>query len=203
MVNYIDKTDIKLKSLEISFLAKEFTDNSNEIPETTDVTIQLSERKNKNIFWKTPYQKSWTNIYSNILVPTGVWHGMKLGQLTNTQVFAALGTDIVELDIKDGKTIWIKHYGDSPISFIKLASNNQALYVLYTDYKFYSDKVKSNIIKIDLNGKLIWSAETKYTDDVFTGFNYGHGGLSAFTWDSWIYKLNEETGKIIDARLTK
>jgi outer membrane protein assembly factor BamB len=203
MVKYIDKTDSKFKSLEVSFLGMDETEIGKEVPKTSNVSVRLLESQNEISGVDIPYLESWTKSYSNILVPTGVWNGMKLGQITDSKIFVALGTYISELDKKNGEIIWTKSYAETSINFIKLASKNDAIYILYSDYKFTSNKIKSNLIKIDLNGNVIWSALTKDKDDSFTSFNCGDDGLKAFTWNCWALKLNEETGEIIDAQWTK
>ncbi|MDQ2721540.1 MAG: hypothetical protein M3Z26_17520 [Bacteroidota bacterium] len=202
MIKYIDKTNLELKSLEVSFLGLDEKNNKEEIPETTDVTIRFLERRH-NYSQDIPYKESWSKTYPNILVPTGVWNGMKLGQLSDTKIFVALGTHICELNTMNGEVNWSKNYADNSIHFIKLTTNNDAMYILYSYYKFNGHDIKSNLIKIDLTGKVIWSAKTKERDDSFTSFNYGDNGLSAFTWNCWALKLNEQSGEIVDAKWTK
>ena len=205
MTKYFDKTDFELKSLEVSFIGMEWTDNgTNNIPKTTDVVVRLLE-KCTPYFTKYyhPYIERWTLSFKGILVPTGVWHGIKLGQLTESKIFIALGTHIYELDSINGKPIWSKSYADTPIVLIKLSSNKDALYILYTGYKFKSDVIKSNLIKIDLTGKLIWSAVTKREDDSFTLFSDEDDEFTAYTWDGWTIKLDEETGLPISEHWSK
>ena len=99
--------------------------------------------------------------------------------------------------------IWSKSYANTSIDFIRLTTKNDALYVLYSYYKFRGDKITSNLIKIDLTGKVIWSAKTKQKDDIFTSFGYEINGLSAFTWNCWRLNLNEDSGDITSASWTK
>lgn len=203
MVKYIDKTDTKFQSLEVSFLGMDETEIGKEISKTSNLSVRLIERRNKISAFDIPYLESWTKSYSDILVPTGVWNGIKLGQITDNKIFIALGTHISELDKRNGEIIWTKSYANTSINFIKLTSKNDAIYILYSYYKFKSNKINNNLIKIDLSGNVIWSALTKDKDDSFTSFNYGDDGLKAFTWNCWALKLNEETGEIIDAHWTK
>jgi hypothetical protein len=205
MTKYFDKTDFELKSLEVSFTGMEWTDNGIEnIPKTTDVTVRLLEKCTPH-FTKNyhPYIERWTMDFTGILVPTGVWNGIKLGQLTKSKVFVALGTHIYELDTINGKPIWTKSYAETSISLINLSSNEDALYILYTGYQFKSNMISSNLIKIDLTGNLIWSAKTKREDDSFIDFNYENKELTASTWNGWRIKLNEETGRTISEYWTK
>ncbi len=203
MTKYFDKTDNDIKSLEVSFVGMEWTDNGKEIPKTAEVIIRLLERPTWNVSWQTPYKESWKKIYTNILIPTGVWNGMKLGQLTDNRIFVALGISVCELNLADGIINWTESYANTSIVLIKLTRNNDALFILYSYYKFDSNKINSNLIKVDLTGNLIWSAETKDKDDKFTIFNYESNGLSASTWNGWTLKLSEETGNIIESHWSK
>ena len=205
MTKYIDKIDTDLKSLEVSFIGMEWTDNCIEIiPKTTNVTVRLLE-KCTPYFSKNyhPYIERWTIEFTGILVPTGVWNGIKLGQLTKSKVFVALGTHIYELDTINGKPIWFKSYAETSIELIILSSDEDALYILYTGYQFKSNLISSNLIKIDLTGNLIWSAKTKREEDSFIDINYENNELIASTWNGWRIKLNEETGRTISEDWTK
>ena len=203
MVEYVDKTNLNFKSLEVSFLGMEWADNRREVPKTTALTVKLLERPNLNIGQQTSYKENWKTIFPDVLVPTGVWNGVKLGQLTSNKIFVAIGTNICELNTLTGEVIWSKGYANTSIDFIKLTTKNDALYVLYSYYKFSGHNIESNLIKIDLTGKVIWSAKTKEKDDIFTSFSYEINGLSAFTWNCWRLNLDEDSGEITRANWTK
>lgn len=203
MIEYVDKTNLALKSLEVSFLGMEWADNGKEVSKTTDLTVKLLERTYLNVGGQVPYEESWKKTFPDVLVPRGVWNGMKLGQLTNNKIFVALGTHICELNTLNGEVIWSKSYANTSIHFIKLTTKGDGLYVLYSYYKFKGLHITSNLIKIDLSGKLIWSAKTKEKDDIFTSFSYELNGLSAFTWNCWRLNLNEDSGEITRANWTK
>jgi hypothetical protein len=78
MVKYIDKTDTKFQSLEVSFFGMDKTEIGKEISKTSNLSVRLIERRNKISAFDIPYLESWTKCYSDILVPTGVWNGIKL-----------------------------------------------------------------------------------------------------------------------------
>lgn len=166
------------------------------------VSVRLIERlkTNKN---DTPFEERWIYNFYNIVVPEGVWNGMKLTQLVQQKIFIALGKEVVELSAETGEIIWKKKYAETSINFIKLSSLFDSLYILYDYYKFESKLIESNLIKVDLSGKIIWSAEQKDKNDSFTYFDYIDNVLIAYSWGGWSIKINENTGEIANAHWTK
>ena len=195
MIRYVDRTDFKLKTLEVSFAGMEWGDKKSEIPETTEVIVRLLSKHHdeENI----PYTESWITKYTDVCVPTGVWNGIKLCQLTDDKIYVALGSAIFRLHLNSGANIWSKSFADTPIQKMALSQSKDALYIMYSSYKFDIDKL-TNLIKIDLDGKFMWSAKTKIPGDGFTGFYYYNNSLVAFTWDGWRLKLDETTGEILE-----
>lgn len=217
MIRYSDYTQLEYKGLkvsslgmvtityerllEVSFVGMEFEDHDKQVPQTATITVRLSQRqKNENLF--IPFEERWTKDFADVLVPTGVWNGMKLGQLTEDKMFVAIGTSVAELDLQNGNVLWIKEYANTPINKIGLTSSKDLL-VLYSSYKFKSKMTKSNFIKIDDQSSLLWSAKTKNKNDAFVYFRYIDNELYGSTWDGWSIKLDETNGNIIDAHWSK
>ena len=218
MIRYIDKTVLESqetivssfgiysknieRELEISFQGMQWQEPKENILEATTLLVRLIQRQKGNNTI-VPFEEKWIKEFTIVLVPTGVWNGMKLGQLTQEKILIALGDGIAELSVDSGEVIWSKKYANTPIDIIQLSSTLDGLYILYNYYKFKSNLIKSNLIKIDLSGKILWVAQPKSKNDFFTVFNCTNKILSANTWDGWSVKLNEQSGKIIDANWTK
>lgn len=203
MIRYIDRTDAESQSLEISFVGMEWEDNSKEFDTNASVSIRLLERKpqlNNDI---VPYVERWAKDVPGILVPTGVWHGIKLGLLVDGKAFVALGESICELNLTDGNVLWKKEYANTSISVIMLAPNRKGIYILYTGYQFEGNNISNNLIKIDLSGNLIWSAKPKRLNDSFTTIRLLDHSLFANTWDGWYGHIDDGTGEMINSGWSK
>ena len=203
MIRYIDRTDTDAQSLEISFVGMEWEDNGKKIDKNASVSIRLLERNpqlNNDI---VPYVERWTKEVQNILVPTGVWHGIKLGVLANGKAFVALGESICELSLINGNVVWKKEYANTSIMIIILAPNGEGLYVLYTGYQFKGNNISSNLIKIGFAGNFIWSAKPKQLEDSFTSIRLLNNSLFANTWDGWYGYIDDNTGEMINPEWTK
>jgi hypothetical protein len=222
MVRYIDKTVVDCKvamvapvgiyfqdiirELEVSFIGQEssLATELYNLEQESSISVRLIEKENGvGNYPLSPFKEKWLRHFPNIKMPSRVWLGLKLGQIKQNKVFVALGKSIAELDIENGDTIWIQKYADTPIEKIGLSSLLDGLYVLYSDYKFENKQLTSNFIKIDLSGKLIWSAETKNQCDKFIHFGSIDNFLTANTWEGWTLELNESTGQIINEHWSK
>ena len=190
------------REIELSFEGLGMEEKKESICKISTVSVRLIERlkTNKN---DTPFEERWICNFYNIVVPEGVWNGMKLTQLVQQKIFIALGKEVVELSAETGEIIWKKKYAETSINFIKLSSLFDSLYILYDYYKFESKLIESNLIKVDLSGKIIWSAEQKDKNDSFTYFDYIDNVLIAYSWGGWSIKINENTGEIANAHWTK
>jgi hypothetical protein len=199
MVRYIDRTDLGLFSLEISFLGTEF--NEKEVPPETDIEIRLLKRNHEE--QNIPYKEIWLKTINNVVVPKGVWNGMKLGLISDNEIFIAVGNSICKLKKETGEILWKKAFSDNPIKSISLSdSKKDEIYILYAYYKFFSENIKSNFLKIDFHGNLIWSLNIK-DEDVAVDFRYRDGSLMVNTWHCFALYVDEQTGEILQSVFTK
>ena len=203
MIRYTDRTEFGDCSLEISFVGMEWSDNGKPIDPTTLISIRLLERKHAENNDLVPYKDRWGKEFPNIVVPTGVWHGIKLGLIVEERLFAALGESICELSLAHGSVVWKMSYANTPILIILPSSDRNAIYVLYSGYNFVGNGISNNLIKIGLSGNLIWSAAVKQTNDSFTFIRLIDGRLYANTWNGWYGYVDDDSGEMIEPRWSK
>lgn len=203
MIKYIDRIAAGDRSLEISFVGTEWKENGKKIDKNALVSVSLLERRlqlNNDI---VPYVEKWAKEFPEISVPTGVWHGIKLGLLFNEKCFVALGESICELSLANGSVLWKMDYAKTPITVILLAPDKTGIYVLYSSHHFSAEGVRSNLMKIGFSGNLIWTAKTNQVNDSFTTIRLRDNSLFANTWDGWYAYIDADSGEMINAEWTK
>lgn len=203
MIRYTGRTDFEQYSLEISFVGMEWKDNGKPIEPTTAVSIRLIERKHAGNNDLVPYTDKWTKEFPDTIVPTGVWHGIKLGLIVGERVFVALGQTICELSLTVGDLVWKVSYANTPIHIILPCSDGNGIYVLYSAYKFIGVGIDTNLIRIDLSGNLVWSSKVEQANDSFTTIRLLDGKLFANTWNGWYGYVDESTGEMMDPGWSK
>jgi hypothetical protein len=203
MIKYIDRTISGKHSLEISFVGMEWEDNGKEIEKNASVSVSLLESRAKLSNDIAPYVEKWTKEFPEIFVPTGVWHGIKLGLLFNEKCFVALGESICELSKPNGSVLWKTNYAKTPIAVILLAPDETGIYVLYSSFHFLAKGARSNLMKIGFSGDLIWTAKTNQVNDSFTTIRLRDNSLFANTWDGWYAYIDADSGEMINAEWTK
>ncbi|ELY50747.1 PQQ-binding-like beta-propeller repeat protein [Natronorubrum bangense] len=61
----------------------------------------------------------------------------------------------------------------------------------------------NNVWAIDENEGITWKIETVRSDDPFTGLWVDDGELWVYNWNGYGYKIDEQTGTIVDKKYMK
>lgn len=200
MIRYFDITNDGIYSLEVSFIGGEWKEKKK--INNSEFSVRLLKRCSE-YEEDSPYIVKWRRDYGNISVPSGAWGSLKLGQISNEFIYLCIGNTIVKVNKSDARKVWSKTFGNTSIRNIKMLDEEDGIYVQYSYYKFESEIVKSNFLKIDKNGEIIWSLGIKRRDDLVTGFSIKNNILTVFTWDCFSMLVDKNNGNILEEKFTK
>jgi hypothetical protein len=76
--------------------------------------------------------------------------------------------------------------------------------IVLLDYDQASQsKLRANLRRVNPAGALVWAASAPGSSDIFTDVAWRDGRLVAWTWESFMITVDQETGKPVDVLFTK
>lgn len=199
MIRYFDITNDGIYSLEVSFIGGEWKEKKK--INNSEFSVRLLKRCSE-YEEDSPHIVKWRRDYGNISVPSGAWGSLKLGQISNEFIYLCIGNKIVKVNKSDARKVWSKTFGNTSIRNIKMLDEEDGIYVQYSYYKFESEIVKSNFLKIDKNGEIIWSLDLSEFDDFVTNFKLKDNKLTANRFRAWML-IDKTNGNILEEKFTK
>jgi outer membrane protein assembly factor BamB len=186
---------------ELSFIGGTEAGKGN--PSKTDVRIRLLSKINPQ--WPpSPWHVQWEKSLGNLDMPTGAWNGVALTEVVGSLIFYASSNSVVCASPETGEVIWKVVTGNTTVDKI-MASNNNDSVIIYNGYfGFEHEHGKGNIVKLSLDGQVMWRAELPSEKDVFANPPYyKEGNLYSNTWDCFCCQISEKDGKILGKQFTK
>lgn len=199
MIRYFDITNNGIYTLEVSFWGEESSDKKK--VNDANFSVRLLKKCSEYLD-DSPYIERWKRNFGKISVASGAWNKIKLGQITNDFIYLCLGNSIVKMNKSDARRVWSKTFGNTGIVSIKVFDEEDGIYLLYDGYGFDSDIVKSNFLKIDKHGEIIWSFNLSGYDDIVTNFFFRDNKLKVNSHCLHMI-LNESNGQVIEKYETR
>lgn len=181
-------------ALEVSFTGAVEIGEDN--PRRTDVAVDAWERIEQA---PAGWAELWSLRPGNLEMPSGPWHGFCLTAVVGGRLFAALGHELMRLEVRGGDAVWRRVTGNTPIRQILPASEGKLLVVRHEGYGFDAGEDRSNICALGADGDLRWYAQLPHPDDSFTNWVRPDGDeLVTTTWDGFECRLAAADGSIVE-----
>jgi hypothetical protein len=114
------------------------------------------------------------------------------------------GQLLIIKEISTGNIEWQGKFYNCPITKVIPVSDPIGCIVLLDYYEFNktANCSKGNLIFVNPNGELIWSAELPSTSDAYVDFKVDQR-LSANSWNGFFVQIDLTNGKIVDKNFSK
>ena len=119
----------------------------------------------------------------------------------NTEIFSIPSLQFLVFRQDDGTINWSGSYRGMKVTAAVPIDNARCLILL--DMAASKQEVFENLLCLESSGNVVWKAELPDQPDAFLKFEMTADGLRAWTWSSWMLRLNPATGKIIQREFTK
>ncbi len=118
-----------------------------------------------------------------------------------TEIFSIPNREFAIFRADNGTVSWNGSFQGMKVDAALPIDTDRCLILL--DRMASKQEVFENLFCVGRDGNVIWKAELSDQPDAFVEFEMTADGLRAWTWSSWMLKLDLDTGKTIDREFVK